>query len=136
MSTSAYLSGQVLRWVFTDEPVDPRPEGWYVSIHYASPTPEGDQYEVVDSAYVRKPAQFEVEQLVASPLFVAKNTTDIVFDPASNPYDVTHVVVWRASGPTGGDPLAVLALDIGRSISAGGVFSIPAGQLVIGMQSP
>jgi len=126
MSTSVFSSEQLLKWLFTASALGTRPTSWYVGLHTGDPAADGSTNEVADANYVRQSATFTATQ---NTLWQVTNDADVVFPAADASYNVTHVTVWDAA--TGGNALAVLALPLGRSMSAGGVFSIPAGELVI-----
>jgi len=126
MSTSVFSSEQLLKWLFTTSTMGTRPTSWYVGLHTGDPTVDGSANEVTDANYVRQSATFTASQAT---LWQVANDADVVFPAADASFTVTHVTVWDAA--TGGNALAVMALPLSRAMSAGGVFSIPANELVI-----
>lgn len=127
MSTSVFSSEQLLKWLFTSATLGTRPTSWYVGLHSGDPTVDGSGNEVADANYARQAATFTASQV--GDLWQVVNDADVVFPASDGAYDVAYVTVWDAA--TGGNALAVMELPLGRSMSAGGVFSIPAGELVI-----
>jgi len=116
----------MLKWLFTTDAMGTRPTSWYVALHTGDPTADGSTNELTDANYVRQSATFTASQAT---LWQVANDADVVFPAADAAYTATYVTVWDAA--TGGNMLARMQLPLSRSISAGGVFSIPAGELVI-----
>lgn len=129
MNTSIFSSEQLLKWLFTSAATGTRPTSWYVALHTGDPTADGSANEVTDAVYSRQSATFTASQPSAGEMWQAVNDADVAFPAADTAYTVTHVTVFDAV--TGGNALAIFELPLARSISIGGVFSIPINELVI-----
>jgi len=127
MSTSVYSSEQLLKWLFTTAAMGTRPTAWYVALHTGDPSADGSTNELTDANYARQSVGFTAAQ--GTTLWEVTNDADVVFPAAGAAYTAGHVTVWDSQ--TGGNMLARMELPLARSISPGGVFTVPAGELVI-----
>ncbi|WP_158892396.1 MULTISPECIES: hypothetical protein [unclassified Pseudomonas] len=97
----------------------------YVSLHSGVPGNSGAN-EVTDSAYARQAATFSLEQSTG----LATTSAALNWSAAVSGYTVSYVGVWDAQ--FGGNLVAYLPMASSQSVSANGVFTIPAGELTVG----
>lgn len=124
-SFTDYTETLALNWLFTANAAT-RPSAWYVALFTAAPGEAGGGTEISTSgtAYVRKTAAFTVSGNLAT------NSAAIEWDVASTNWGtITHIAVFDAA--SGGNMLAYAPLAASKSIGAGDVFRIPAGDLDI-----
>ena len=129
MNTAEFSSEQIMKYLFTTGAVGTRPTNWYVGLHTGDPTLDGSANEAAYTGYARQPADFTADQPVVNGSWRARNDADVTFPPTDAAVTVTYVTVFDAV--TGGNCLAVLQLPLSRTVASGGVFSIPANELVL-----
>lgn len=123
-----FSSESIIKWLFTTDTVPTRPTSWYLALHDGDPGPDGTANEITDANYARQAVYFVADEYYSGN-YGAYNDEDVTFPAAAATYDVTHVTVFDAA--TGGNALVVLELGLPRTVTAGGVFSIPTWQLEI-----
>jgi hypothetical protein len=125
MSFTNYLETEILDWAFTTGTAT-RPTAWHIGLFTAAPGETGGGTEISTSGtgYGRQAATFSVSGDTAT------TTAAIEWGTASTSWGtITHVAVFDAA--TSGNMLAYAALTTAKTIGAGDVFRIPAGDLDI-----
>ena len=121
MSFSDTFETRMLTWVFTNSSAT-RPSAWFVALYTGAPNDAGGGTEVSGGAYARQAVTFSVSGDTAT------NTGAIEYPTATAGYGtVTHVGIFDAS--TGGNLIAYAALTASKTIDAGDVLRLPAGDL-------
>lgn len=130
MNTGVFSSEQLLKYLFTTSALGTRPTAWYVALHTGAPSLDGSDNEAAYSGYVRQSVAFTATQPGGTDTpWQVDNDADVAFPATNASVTVTHVTVFDAA--SAGNCLAVFELPISRTVASGGVFSIPAGELVI-----
>jgi hypothetical protein len=123
MSFSNTFETTTLKFAFTTDAVT-RPTAWYLGLFTSDPTDAGTGSEIVGNGYTRKAVTFSVTGDTAT------NTAAVEFDAATAAWGtVSHVGVFDAS--TAGNLIAHSALTTSKSVSAGDILRVPAGDLDI-----
>ena len=125
MSVTTYSSEQIVKALFSTSTLT-RPTAWNVSLHTADPGRTGAN-EVADANYARQSVTFTVQQ--NGNLWQAITAAAVSFPGANAQFTVTHVGVFDAA--TGGNPVFTTEIPLARTVEAGGVFTVPAGELII-----
>lgn len=125
MSVATYASEQIVKAMFTTSTLT-RPTSWYLSLHTADPGRTGAN-EVADANYVRQSATFTAS--LNGDVWQAINDAEAAFPAADAQFTVTHIAVFDAS--TAGNPIMSVEIPLSRTVQAGGIFTVPAGELVI-----
>lgn len=123
MSFSNTYETNVLTWTFTTSAVT-RPTAWHLALFTVAPgeTGGGTEISTTSTGYARQAVTFTVSGDTAS------NSANIEWSAATSSWGtITHVAVMDAA--TGGTIIAYAALTTSRTIGAGDVFRIPAGDL-------
>lgn len=128
-SVGVFSSEQLLKWLFTAAALGTRPTAWYIGLHSGDPGIDGAANEIGDANYARQSATFTADQPTATDPWRVRNDAEVAFPSAAASFTVTYITVWDAS--TAGNMLAKIAMPLARTVSASGVFSIPANELVI-----
>lgn len=124
-SFSDYLETAALTWAFSSGAVT-RPTGWYLALYTAAPGETGGGTEISTSGtgYARQSTTLTVSGNLAT------NGSAIEYPVATTSWGtITHVGVFDAA--SGGNLLAYGALAVSKTIGAGDVFRVPAGDLDI-----
>jgi len=130
MNTGEFSSEQILKYLFTTDTLGTRPTSWFVALHTGDPSLDGSDNEAAYTNYARVSAAFTASQPGgADTPWRVDNDAVVTFAATDAEVTVTHVAVFDAA--TVGNCLAVFALPVSRTVANGGVFSIPAGELVI-----
>lgn len=129
MNTSVFSSEQLLKWLFTAAALGTRPTSWYVALHTGDPTLDGSGNEVTDANYARQAVTFTADQPVVGGGWRVRNDADVAFPAMAASVTVAYVTVFDAV--TAGNCLGVFPLPLTRTVSAGGVYSIPINELEI-----
>lgn len=130
MNTGEFSSQQLVKYFFTTDPLATRPSTWYVALHTGDPSMDGSDNEAGYLAYARVAATFTATQPGgADTPWRVTNDADVTFPAPDVGVTVNYVTVFDAL--SGGNCLAVLQLPLARTVASGGLFSIPAGELVI-----
>ena len=129
MSLSDTFETHTLKYLLTSDSVT-RPTNWFVALCTTDPTDTalGTEVSTSGTAYVRKPVTFTVSGNNAS------NTSAIEFPEAtgSGYGTVQAVMIMPAvSGGSASDMIVHAQLTADKTISAGDIFRIPAGDLDI-----
>jgi len=130
MNTSEFSSEEIVKYLFTGDALASRPATWRVALHTGNPGLDGAANEATYSGYGRVSTTFTADQPSgAGTAWRVRNDADVTFAATDAAVTITHVTVFDAN--TNGNCLVVLELPIARSVASGGVFSIPANELVI-----
>lgn len=129
MAYTPYTSELVLSHLFSATAVT-RPTAWEVGLFDGDP--EAGGVELTDASYVRQSVTFTVADSDSNGRFEAANDAVVTFPGLAAPASVAYVVVFDQLA----NQLTSLPLNIPRSLEAGDVFSIPAGELVIKGENP
>jgi len=123
MSFSNYLETEILDHVFGGSAYT-APSTLYVALYTATPNDAGGGTELSGSGYTRKSAAFTTSGATTS------NSGAVEYNAATGSWGtITHIGVFDAA--TSGNLLAYGALSASKTIGAGDVFRIPAGDLDI-----
>ena len=126
MSVTTYSSEQIIKALFTANALT-RPSNWYVALFTGDPGADGTVNEAADANYARQSATFTASQ--SGDFWQAVSDAAVTFAAADSAYTVTYIGIFDAD--SGGNFIASLPLPLARDVPAGGVFNIPAGELVI-----
>lgn len=129
MSLSNAFETHTLKYLLTSDSVT-RPTAWYVALCTTDPTDSalGTEVSTSGTAYARQTAAFTVSGNNAS------NTSAIEFPEATGSGYGTVIAVMIMPASTGGtasDMIVHAQLTADKTISAGDIFRIPAGDLDI-----
>lgn len=132
MANSTHASEQIIKLLFTNEPLAPRPAQWFVAAHTENPGMDGEAHEVdasVDAAYARRPVSFSRSNDNGVALAVSNDAVTFADSGSTQAYTVRFISI--RSELSGGVAFAVLPLDPPRSVEPGGALHFPANQIII-----
>lgn len=119
-----FSEAEIMKYLFTAEPMGTRPTAWYVALHTADPSEDGSAAEVSGSSYARQAATFTRTDNQAV------NDASVTFPAATGSgYTVTHVSVWDAV--SGGNCLIKGALVLAKAVAIGESANFAAGELIL-----
>lgn len=124
MAYTTHISQQLITYFFSATAVT-RPTSWTATLYNGHPDSGG--VESTDANYAAQVVSFNIGDTDANGRTEAKNASTITFPAVAAADTVTHVVIKDQAS----NPVAALALAATRSLAAGEVFSIPAGEMVI-----
>ena len=123
MSLTNGFETTILQFAFTAGAVA-RPTAWYIGLFTSAPGEAGGGTEVAGGAYARESVAFNVTGNLAT------NAAAIEWPTAGASWGtLTHIAIFDAA--TAGTMLAYAPLTLAKTIDAGDVFRIPAGDLDI-----
>lgn len=128
MSLANWAETQLLDWMFHPASTPQRPTGIWVALHNDDPGEDMTNAEVTtaeDANYVRKAVSFDPAEYGA---IVSNTVVSWLVDTNSSGYVVSHISLWDAA--TGGNPLMYGALAVARNLSADGILTFNAGDIV------
>lgn len=124
MAYTTHISQQIITYFFGSAAIT-RPTSWTAALYNGHPDAAG--VESTDANYVAQAVTFTIGDTDANGRTEAKNAALITYPAVAAADTVTHVVIKDQAA----NLVAALELAAPRSLAAGEVFSIPAGEMVI-----